>query len=189
MHIPVFSGAAAARRSFGFTLTELMVVLAIGAVLSAVAAPSFKSTVAKYRMGTESTTLLDSLLLARDEARNSASPVSICASNDGATCSAGQAWQGGHIVFRDAGTAGVVDGTDAVLLRSPAAKSPITVKTTLQQGGTAFARGYLQFGGDGKLDIRTAIVFTTCQASFQPLLTAVQFNGSTSSSKGPGVCP
>jgi prepilin-type N-terminal cleavage/methylation domain-containing protein len=188
MHIPCLSRGAAPRRVPGFTLIELMVALAIGAVLTAIAAPSFKGTFAKYRMQTESSNLLDSLLLAREEARNSASPVSVCRSSDGTSCGA-TAWRGGHIVFRDGGTAGVVDGTDVVIRRVQAAREDIAITTTLQQSGNAFSRGYLQFVADGKLDIKTAVVFTTCQSSYLPLLTAVQFNGSTSSSKGTGNCP
>lgn len=184
-----FPGCGVApRRVRGFTIIELMVVLAIGALLAGIAAPSFKNTIAKYRMGAESSALLDSLLLAREEARTSASPVSICTSNDGATCTASD-WRDGYIVFRDASNAGTVDGGEVVLNRTAKAKTGITTVPTLQQSGAAFTRGYLQFGADGKLDTRAALVFTTCQSGYQPLLTAVQYNGSTSSSKGTGTCP
>jgi type IV fimbrial biogenesis protein FimT len=179
--------AATMRRAPGFTLTELLMVLAIGAVLTAVAAPTFSNTVLKYRLGAESTALLDSLLLARNEARQAASPVSICTSNNGTACTA-TAWREGHIVFRDTGTAGVVDGTDVVIERTLAAKPGITIVTTLQQTGAAFTPNFLQFGADGKLGVRTAVLFTVCGARQLPLLTAVQFNGSTSSSKGVAVC-
>lgn len=188
MPIPRLFRAAAARRARGFNMPELLITVAIAAALVALAAPSFKSAFAKYRMGAESGNLLDSLLLAREEARNSASPVTICASSDGTGCT-GSAWQAGHIVFRDGGAAGVVDGSDTVIGRAAAAKAGITLVTTLQQSGNAFNRGYLQFVAEGKLDIKTAVVFTTCQKSYTPLLTAVQFNGSTSSSKGTGICP
>lgn len=188
MHIPCLFRAAAVRRARGFNLTEMLVTVALAGVLIALAAPSFKSTFAKYRMGTESSNLLESLLLAREEARNSASPVTICASSNGTGCTA-SAWQTGHIVFRDGAAAGVVDGSDVVIGRAAAAKSDITILASLQQSGNAFGRGYLQFGAEGKLDIKTAVVFTTCQQSYHPLLIAVQFNGSTSSSKGTGTCP
>jgi prepilin-type N-terminal cleavage/methylation domain-containing protein len=183
-----FFRKVALRRPRGFTLTEMMLALAIGAVLVGIAAPSFKGTIVRYRMGSESSALLDSLLLARDEARNSASPVSVCASRDGATCN-GTAWSDGHIVFRDQGSVGTVDGTDAPISRATEAKSGITIVTTLQQSGAAYTNNYVQFGADGKLNVRTALLFTTCRSGYQPLLTAVQYNGSTSSSKGAGTCP
>lgn len=179
--------AAPLRRAPGFTLTELMVVLAIGAVLSMLAVPGFSSSVLKYRMGAESTQLLDSLLLARNEARQSGSTVSICASNSGTACTT-TPWREGHLVFRDTGAAGVVDGADEIIGRTPAARTGIGIATTLQQTGAAFTPNFLQFGGDGKLSVRTAVVFTICASGQQPLLTAVQFNGSTSSSKGAVVC-
>ena len=184
---PHFYGAAR-RCACGFTIVELLVTLAIGAVLVGIAAPSFKGTLINYRMDAENSALLDSLLLAREEARNSASPVSVCASNDGATCTGG-AWGDGHIVFRDQGAAGAVGSGDTLLNRADAAKTGITIAPTLQATGAAFTGGYLQFGADGKLNIRTAIVFTTCRSGYQALRTAVQYNGSTSTSKGAGSCP
>jgi type IV fimbrial biogenesis protein FimT len=188
MYLSTPGPRGALRRDWGFTVTELLVALAIGALLAGIAAPSFRGTLINYRMGAESSALLDSLLLAREEARNSASPVTVCASNDGATCTGG-AWSAGHIVFRDQGAAGAVGTGDTLLNRAAAAKNAITIVPTLQQSGAAFSAGYLQFGADGKLSVRTAIVFTTCRSGYQPLLTAVHYNGSTSSSKGAGTCP
>lgn len=179
--------AAAPRRAPGFTLTEMLVVLAIGAVLSAVAVPGFSSTVLKYRMGAENSALLDSLLLARAEARQGGTSVSMCTSNNGSACTS-TPWHEGHIVFRDDGSAGVVDGADVVIERSVAARSGISIGATLQQGGGAFLPNFLQFGPDGQLSVRTAVVFTVCAARQQPLLTAVQLNGATSSSKGVVAC-
>ncbi|MES2015145.1 MAG: GspH/FimT family pseudopilin [Pseudomonadota bacterium] len=187
MHTHFPAAEVARRRARGFTVTELLVVLAIGAVLAGVAAPAFRSTLVNYRIEAASSALLDSLLLAREEARNSASPVSVCTSNDGATCT-DSPWRDGHIVFRDAGTAGAVDAGDTVLNRTVAASAGISTSAKLQQSGADFTRGYLQFGADGKLDVRTALVFATCQSGHKPLLTAVQYNGATSSSKGATPC-
>nr|WP_091663753.1 GspH/FimT family pseudopilin [Massilia sp. PDC64] len=55
-------------RARGFTLIELMTVVAITAILSAMAAPSFKSLVAGQRARTASTDLYAALVLARSEA-------------------------------------------------------------------------------------------------------------------------
>jgi type IV fimbrial biogenesis protein FimT len=188
MNLKTISRRTALLRSAGFTLVELLMVVAIGAALVAVAAPTFKGTVSKYRLGGESSSLLDSLLLARNEARVSTSTVSICSSTDGLTCTNSN-WHTGYIVFRDANANGQVDGTEEVLTRTIAAKPGITIATTLQQTGAPFGRRYLQFGPDGKMDIRTAILFTACTPGQQGLLTAVQYNGSTSTYKSAGACP
>jgi type IV fimbrial biogenesis protein FimT len=55
-------------RAHGFTLIELMTVVAITAILSAMAAPAFKSLVAGQRARAASTDLYAALVLARSEA-------------------------------------------------------------------------------------------------------------------------
>jgi type IV fimbrial biogenesis protein FimT len=57
----------------GFTLTELMVVLAVAAILATMAVPSFKSLVQSQRLKNAGFELYSSLALARNEAikRNS----------------------------------------------------------------------------------------------------------------------
>jgi type IV fimbrial biogenesis protein FimT len=56
------------RRASGFTLIELMTVVAITAILSAMAAPAFKSLVAGQRARSTTTELYAALVLARSEA-------------------------------------------------------------------------------------------------------------------------
>jgi type IV fimbrial biogenesis protein FimT len=55
-------------RARGFTLIELMTVVAITAILSVMAAPAFKSLVAGQRARATSTDLYAALVLARSEA-------------------------------------------------------------------------------------------------------------------------
>ena len=56
------------RRSAGFTLVELITVLAIMGVLAALAAPSFSEMIARQRLRTGAFDLVADLLLARSEA-------------------------------------------------------------------------------------------------------------------------
>ncbi|WP_075791848.1 GspH/FimT family pseudopilin [Massilia putida] len=56
------------RRGRGFTMVELLAVVAITAILSAMAAPSFKSLVAGQRARSTATELYAALSLARSEA-------------------------------------------------------------------------------------------------------------------------
>ncbi|MBS0377030.1 MAG: GspH/FimT family pseudopilin [Proteobacteria bacterium] len=96
-------------------MTELMVTIAIVAILLGIGVPSFKYVTYSYRMSSEINGLLGDLQFARAEALKEGSGVTVCASNDGATCAGGTSWAGGWIVFSDLNSNHVVDGTDRVL--------------------------------------------------------------------------
>lgn len=175
------------RSSGGFTLVEMLTVLAIGAVLLAVGVPSFTDTVSSYRLDSAHSAMRDALLLARDTSRNDTVAVSVCASSDGSSCTGG-AWRDGFIVFTDAGTAGAVDGSDRVVSYQQAAAAGVAITATVKATGAAFTRTYLQFMDDGKLDVTTAIEFTSCKSKQWPLKVSVQRGGFISTTKGTTKC-
>lgn len=86
----------------GFTLIELMVTIAVLAILLAVAIPSYQTFVMNSRMASQTNDLITALSLARSEAVKRAANVTVCASSDGATCTGG--WATGWIVRDAAGT-------------------------------------------------------------------------------------
>ena len=65
----------------GFTLIELMVALAVLAILLSLAAPSFSNLLASNRLSTQASELIGALNLARSEAVRRAQPVSLRASD------------------------------------------------------------------------------------------------------------
>jgi type IV fimbrial biogenesis protein FimT len=86
------------KREAGFTLTELMTVSAIVAILLAIGVPAYKNITVSYRMSAEVNNLLGDLMLARGEALKEGTYVTACVSSNGTSCTAG-AWQNGWIVF------------------------------------------------------------------------------------------
>ena len=85
----------------GFTLTEVLVVVAIVAILLSIGVPSYKYITTSYRMSAEINSLVGDLIYARAEAIKEGQPVAICVSTDGLTCSGGTTWQSGWVVFPD----------------------------------------------------------------------------------------
>lgn len=174
-------------RSRGITLIEVLVTLVIAGILVGIGAPSFTNMLGKYRAGGEHSALLSDLVLAREQAKNSASPVTVCASSNGTACTQ-TAWHQGHIVFGDAGTAGQVDGNDAVVRLTAAAKSGITMVPTIQSTGAEYTSNFLRFDTDGKLVGANALQFTTCLKDQQAQLIVVRLNGHVSASTGSTPC-
>jgi type IV fimbrial biogenesis protein FimT len=83
----------------GFTITELLVVVAIVAILLSMGVPSYRYITVSYRMSSEVNGLLGDLMLARSEAIKEGQPVTVCASANGVTCSGATAWQNGWIMW------------------------------------------------------------------------------------------
>src|SRR5215469_5619127 len=103
-------------RQRGFTLTELLVVTAIVAVLLGIGVPSYRYITNSYRMSSEVNGLLGDLQFARSEAIKEGQMVTACVSRDGATCDVGSTtWQEGWIVFQDVNNDQTVDPGDTVL--------------------------------------------------------------------------
>jgi type IV fimbrial biogenesis protein FimT len=83
----------------GFSLTELVMVMAIVAILLTIGVPSYRYIGNSYRMSSEVNGLLGDLMLARAEAIKEGQSVTVCASTNGTTCSGSTAWQNGWIVW------------------------------------------------------------------------------------------
>ncbi len=85
----------------GFTLVEVLITLAVVVIVLAVAVPGFGLLIAETRMTTTTNGIVTQLNLARSEAVKRGTPVTMCSSADGATCSGDLDWGSGWIVFTD----------------------------------------------------------------------------------------
>ena len=91
----------------GFTLMELLAVIAIAGILAAFAAPSFRDMVRDNRITTATNTLIAHLALARSEAITRRESVIVCRSPDPLAavpqCDGGTAtdWSTGWLMFAD----------------------------------------------------------------------------------------
>jgi type IV fimbrial biogenesis protein FimT len=85
----------------GFTLYELLLTLALVAIICGLALPSFGKIIANGRLRTEVNALFHAVHLARQESVVRRNVVSICPSLDGASCTATLDWSGGWIMFNN----------------------------------------------------------------------------------------
>lgn len=83
----------------GFTLIELMVTIAVMAILLAIAVPSFTDAVLGSKLSSYANNFVASAHLARSEAIKRNTAVTLCASADGASCATAGGWQQGWIVL------------------------------------------------------------------------------------------
>ncbi len=74
------------RPMFGVTAVELMIAVAMAAIVLTTAVPTFSSTVHKNRIESAATQLLTSLNLARAEAVKRRRSARVCPSADAGTC-------------------------------------------------------------------------------------------------------
>lgn len=89
-----------ASRSRGFTLIELMVTLAVAAILLTIGVPSFRDLMIKSRLSGQVQEFYGALGYARSEAIKRGNYVSICKSADGSSCGDNTvSWSNGWIVF------------------------------------------------------------------------------------------
>ncbi|WBY01582.1 GspH/FimT family protein [Ramlibacter tataouinensis] len=149
----------------GFTLVELLVAIALTALLAGLAAPAMTAMTRSVRLTSAANDLFASLLIARSEAVKRAGRVTLCKSADGRACSATGGWEQGWIVFHDTGGLGTREAGEHVLLHAQPLDQRLRLSGNLNvaryvsftaSGATALASGAFQAG-----------TITMCHASME----------------------
>ena len=86
----------------GFTLFELLMTIALAAIVLTLGLPSFSGTLARNRQHVEINALFHAIHLARKESIRRRQVMSLCPSVDLQTCSGSTDWSSGWILFNNA---------------------------------------------------------------------------------------
>src|SRR6185437_11302944 len=126
------------RAAHGFTLTELLVALAIAGILAMIGAPAMGSLLARTRDASTEAMVANTLRHARSAAVMRNARVLVCPSRDGRRCSAGDDWQQGWIIAQDSDHDGQPDGGAALITAQAAMPAGTRVVTSIGRGQIAF---------------------------------------------------
>ncbi len=148
-------------RQAGFTLIELILAIAIGAVLLAVGVPSFRAVMMDNRLVSKANELVTSVNMARSSAVQFQRNATVCASaNYDApvpTCNGATDWSTGWIVWVDKDRDSATDANEIISVTGPL-NNASTLTSTVAGGFTYDPRGFGTIAGDSLTlcDSRTA---------------------------------
>jgi len=111
----------------GFSLIEVIVTLAIAAIVLSIGVPSFQSYTQNNRQTIAINELATALRLARNSAITHRARTVVCKSSDGANCTTYGTWTQGWIVFTDTDNNNTLDAGENILRVHGAIQGNITI--------------------------------------------------------------
>lgn len=152
------------RTAEGFTLVELMVTVAVLAILTTLAIPSFTTLINSNQLVSQANELVAVMQGARSEAIRRNTRVYLCSSSDGATCASSDTWTG-WLMFADRD--GNATPAAAEILQAGVVKNGLRVTSA-----AGITNGLLHFRADGlargNANTLLASSISVCKATTRP---------------------
>jgi type IV fimbrial biogenesis protein FimT len=148
-------------RAEGFTLMELMITIAVGAILLVLAVPNFVTALQKDRIGSAADQLYVSLAEARGEAVKRRRSVRVCPSADSASCRNDGDWSDGWLIFQDDDADGSPDASEIIK-----AVPSTSLADNVSLGCETAVDDFVEFGTTGAtIDSGTSGAFWICHSN------------------------
>lgn len=171
----------------GFTLVELVVVLAITAVLFSLALPSLAGLIAEQKLLGEARRIAEGITLARSEALKRNGYVVLCAASELVPCGDARNWHDGWVTFTDTDGNAELDAGDTVLGRDGASPAGVTIV------GNRPVQQYLRFNYVGQARMVSGALqmgtIEVCQSGLRGYLVVLANSGRTRIDRTPRRCP
>ena len=153
------------RQQRGFTLVELMIVVAVATVLLGFGIPSMTALMNSNKLTAATNALMSSMRLARSEAFKRNGRVVVCKSRDGVACTTSGGWEQGWLVFHDANGDGEHGHNEVVIERG----NPLP--SSLRLTGNSTVGKYVSFVASGSTRLMgggfQAGTLTVCNQSLE----------------------
>lgn len=170
-----------------FTLVEMLVAIAIAALLLAAGVPAFHHWLGAYELANHAKHLAETMMRARTDAVRSSQRVSLCKSSDQRQCADGGTWEEGFVVFIDENQNGRIDEGERVLGIDGHAPRGITITANrpvddyvsyTSLGRARMLNGALQMG-----------TFTVCRRGQRAMHVVLANSGRVRTERTTSICP
>ena len=176
-----------ARRATAFTLVEMLLGLAIAALLVALALPFYGDWIADYQVLNHAQALAGTMNIARAEAIKRGRRVNLCKSADLRQCASRGGWDAGYVVYVDTDRDGAVDAGDTAFRVQEPAVAGVTIRgnrpvadyvSYTSLGSARMSNGALQMG-----------TFTVCKSGRRAIDVVLANSGRARIQRTAARCP